>query len=309
MLSLKKILVVVLTFFLTLSFFSCSKAKKDDKIVLGYTFRSSQDVFQNLLKNEIVKAAEARGAEVKVIDPQFDIEKQLAAVEIFITQQVDLILCNALDYEGIIPAIKNANDAGIPFVAVGSSAGGGDFVFVGSRHYDSGFIEGEYMAKVLPKNAKIVYLAGTPGMDHAVERRRGIQDALLNKRSDLKLLAEQAGNYDRALGMKIMEDWIQAFPHIDGVIAANDEMSLGALEALKAANRADTVLMAGIDGTTEAKQYVKKGMFAITVLQDAKAQAKAAIDAALDILAGKQVEKEIFVPYKAITKENIDEYM
>lgn len=310
MISLKKILSLVLAFLLAASLCSGMGQEEDDKIIVGYTFRSSQDVFQNFLKNELVKAFEAKGVEVKVIDPEFDLQKQLAAVDTFIAMEVDLIMCNSLDYEGIIPAIKNANDAGIPFVALGSKAGGnGDFVFVGSQNYDSGVIQGEYMAKVLPQNAKIVYLAGTLGMDHAIDRRRGIQDSLLDVRPDVELLAEQTGDYDRLMGMNIMEDWIQAFPQIDGVIAANDEMALGALEALKAANRADGVLIAGIDGTDEAKQYVKNGMFAITVLQDAEGQAKAAVDIALDILAGKEVEKEIFVPFKAITKDNIDEYL
>ena len=166
-------------------------------------------------------------------------------------------MVNALDYEGLAPAVENCRKAGIPFVNLGSKVAGEDIYYVGSQHYDSGYIEGDYMAKVLPENAKVVYLGGTPGMDHSIDRRRGIQDALLNKRPDVELLSEQAADYDRTRGMKVMEDWLQVFPQIDGVIAANDQMALGALEALRGANRAKGVMIAGIDGTLEAKQYVK----------------------------------------------------
>ncbi len=285
------------------------KDSKGEKITIGYTFFSAQDVFQNLLKNEFVAAAKEKGVDVKVIDPQLDLEKQNAAIETFISMNVDAIVCSPLDYEGAIPGVLAANKVGIPYVAVNCEVGGkGDFVYVGSLNYDAGIIQGEYMAKVLPKNAKIVYLRGTEGMEHTNARRKGVQDALLNKRPDVVLLAEQTAEYDRAKAMKVMEDWIQAFPKIDGVLAANDQMALGALEALKGAG-IKGVMIAGIDGTTEAKQCVKDGTFAITVLQDAKGQATTALQTALDLIAGKKVEKRIIVPFKPITKENIDQYM
>jgi len=279
------------------------------KITIGYTFHSAQDVFQNKLKNEFVKAAEEKGIEVKVIDPLMDIERQAAAIENFITLGVDAIVCSPLDYEGAVPGVLAANAAGIPYVAINAEIGGdGDFVYVGSLNYDAGVIEGEYMAKVLPENANIVYLRGTEGMDHTIARRKGIQDALLDKRPDVKLLAEQSAKYDRAEGMRVMEDWIQAYPKIDGVLAANDQMALGALEALKGAG-IEGVQIAGIDGTTEAIQCVKDGTFAITVLQDAHGQAVTALQAAIDLIDGKKVEKRIIVPFRPITKENVDEYL
>jgi inositol transport system substrate-binding protein len=266
-------------------------------------------VFQNILKNEFVKAAEAKGFRVRVIDPQLDIEKQVAAIETFITLGVDAVVCSPLDFEGAIPGVTMANKAGIPYVAVNSEVGGkGDFVYVGSLNYEAGFIEGEYMAKVLPKNAKVVYLRGTEGMEHTIARRKGVQDALLNKRADVKLLAEQTAKYDRAEGMRVMEDWLQTYPKIHGVLSANDQMALGALEALKGAD-IKGVMIAGIDGTTEAKQNVKNGTFAITVLQDAHGQAVTALKAAIDLIEGKKIDKRIIVPFRPITKANISQYM
>jgi inositol transport system substrate-binding protein len=300
---MKKLLVAVLV---GMMMASTAYAKR---ITIGYTFHSAQDVYQNTLKNEFVKAAEEKGAKVRVIDPLLDIERQAAAIENFITLGVDAIVCSPLDYEGAIPGVLAANRAGIPYVALNSEIGGdGDFVYVGSLNYDAGIIQGEYMAKVLPQDAKIVYLRGTEGMEHTMARRKGVQDALLDKRPDVKLLAEQTAKFDRAEGMRVMEDWIQAYPEIDGVLSANDQMALGSLEALKGAG-IEGVLIAGIDGTTEAQQCVKEGTFAITVLQDAKGQAATALQAALDLIEGKKVEKRIIVPFKPITKENVDQYL
>jgi inositol transport system substrate-binding protein len=305
---MKKVLLgVLIVLFAAGALFA--QGQDDGKITIGYTFHSAQDVFQNLIKNEFVAAAEAQGVEVRVIDPLLDIEKQVAAVETFITLGVDAIVCSPLDYTGAIPGVLAANEAGIPYVAINSEVGGdGDFVYVGSLNYDAGVIEGEYMAEVLPQDAKIVYLRGTEGMEHTIARRKGIQDALLDVRPDVTLLAEQTANYDRAEGMQVMEDWIQAFPQIDGVISANDQMALGALEALKSAG-IEGVLIAGIDGTDEAKQNVKNGTFAISVLQDAKGQATTALQAALDLIDGKEIDKRIIVPFRPITIENVDQYL
>lgn len=301
---MKKVFVALLLVLLTASM---AYAKKN--ITIGYTFFSSQDVFQNNLKDKFVEAAKEKGVDVQVVDPAMNLDKQNEAINAFIKSGVNAIVCNPLDYEGSIAGVQAANEAGIPYVAVNTEVGGGgNSVYVGSRNYDSGVIEGEHMAKILPQNAKIVYLRGTEGLKHTIARRKGIQDALLDKRSDVKLLAEKTGNYDRAEGMQLMKEWIQAFPKIDGVIAANDQMALGALEALKGAG-IDGVLIAGIDGTTEATQNVKNDTFAITVLQDVEAQATAALQAALDLIEGKKIDKEIIIPFKPIIKENVDQYL
>jgi len=279
-------------------------------ITIGYTFFSATDVFQNMLKNAFVDAAKAKGVDVKVIDPQLDIGKQLEAIDSFISLKVDAIVCSPLDPQGAIPGVVAANKAKIPYIAVNSMLGeGGKATYVGSLNYDSGIIEGTYMAKVLKPNAKIVYLRGTEGMTHTIDRRKGVQDALLNVRKDVTLLAEQTGNYDRTQAMKVMEDWIQAFPQIDGVLAANDQMALGALEAMKTAKKDKGVLFAGIDGTKEAVQDVQGGSFAITVLQDAKGQAAGALDAALQLINGKTLPPRIIIPFTGITKDNYTKFL
>jgi inositol transport system substrate-binding protein len=109
--------------------------------------------------------------------------------------------------------------------------------------------------------------------------------------------------------MRITEDWIQTFPQFDGIVAANDQMALGAVEALKGANRLQGVLISGIDGIVEAVQAVKDGVMVQTVLQNAPGQGAACFEALKKIAGGESVEKEIFVPFESIIKENADQYL
>lgn len=306
---MKKALLVALLASLAFGGAFAAGQQDDGKITIGYTFHSAQDVFQNQLKEEFIKAAEAKGWEVKVIDPLLDIEKQVAAVETFISLGVDAIGISPLDANGCVPAVKMANEAGIPIVSVNAriNPNAGEFVYVGSDNYDAGQMEGEYMAKVLPADAKVVYLQGTPGMDHSVKRRQAVLDEL-GKRSDIEVVADQTANFDRAEGMMVMEDMIQAFPRIDGVIAANDQMALGALEALKGAG-IPGVMIGGIDGTDEAKQNVKNGTFTITVLQDKVGQAATSVEIIERLLKGEKITGDVMVPFVPITEENIDDFM
>ena len=308
---MKKAVLFLLVALMAVGGIFANGQKDEGKVVVGYTFASDQDVFQHLLKEEFLQVCAEKGWEVKVIDPMFDIEKQIAAVETFISLGVDAVVVDPLDYEGTMPVVPMCNDADIPLVSINSRINpeAGDFIFVGSDNYDAGKIEGEYMAKVLPANANIVYLRGTAGMNHTIKRRQAILDTVLGVRKDVTLLAEQDADYDRNEGMMIMEDWIQAFPKIDGVISANDQMSLGALEALKGA-AISGVLIAGIDGTDEAIQCVQEGTFAITVLQDKYGQAKTSADTVEMMLnTGTRTGEDIMVPFRPITKENIDQYI
>ncbi len=284
--------------------------KENEKILIGHTFYSDQNPFQHVMKEMIIEAVEAKGWEIKVIDPMNDIEKQLSAVETFVSLGVDAVILNPLDYTGTMPAAKMCNDAGIPLVCVNSRMNpeAGDFVYVGSDNYDAGKIQGEYMAEVLPANANIVYLQGTPGTDHAAKRRQAIMDTVVNARKDITLLADQTANYDRAEGMMVMEDWIQAFNDIDGVIAANDQMALGALEAIKGAGLSG-IMIAGIDGTVEANQCVKEGTFTMTVLQDQLGQSLAAVETVEKLLNGEKITEDVLVPFKAITIDNVDNFL
>jgi inositol transport system substrate-binding protein len=290
-------------------FTGCSKSTGGGKFNVGYANMADADVFVLARKTAIIEASAGTNVAFQFSDANNDIQKQLDQADIFISKKVDALIIVPVDSAGVIPAVQKANEAKIPVICLGIKASGGDFIFVGSQNYDAGHMQGELFAKLLPQGANVLYLAGTAGLDHSRDRRIGFNDALKEAgRTDVTILADMDGDYVRDKGMKITEDWIQTFADFDGIVAANDQMALGAIEALKGANRIEGVLVSGIDGTSEAIQAVKDGFMVQTVLQNAPGQAKAALEVVQKIAAGESPEKEIFVPFESITKDNVNQY-
>ncbi|PIO96141.1 sugar ABC transporter substrate-binding protein, partial [Pleomorphomonas carboxyditropha] len=268
------------------------------------------DVFTMSRKNAFIEAVKADpDVEVRFTDANLDISKQLDQIDNFVTQKVNAILVVPVDFEGIVPGIEKANAAGIPVIALGIKAAGGEYTFVGSNDYDAGKLQGEFMKEKLPKDAKVVYLQGTPGLTHSKQRLDGFTDACLKERSDVTVLASLSANYDRAEGMKVTEDWIQSFPQFDAIIAANDQMALGALEALKTAGRLQGVMISGVDGTADALAAIKAGEMSQSIFQNAKGQAEVAFEVIEGLKAGQPAPKEKIVAFESITADNVDKYL
>lgn len=292
----------------SVSALSAGAAFAADKFVVGYANMADTDVFVMARKNAFVEAAKSDAdIEVNFSDANNDASKQLDQIDNFIAQKVNAIVVVPVDYQGIVPGVEKANAAGIPVIALGIQSAGGKYTFVGSKNIDAGRLQGEFMKANLPKDAKILYLEGTPGLSHTQERKKGFEEAL--GRSDVTTLASLSANYDRAEGMKVTEDWIQSFPKFDGIIAANDQMALGALEALKGANRLKGVFISGVDGVPDALTAIKAGEMSQTIFQDAAGQAKAAFEVVEGIKKGEQPPAEKLVPFASITKENVDQFI
>lgn len=280
------------------------------KFVVGYTNLADTDVFTMSRKTAFINAAKADpDIDIRFTDANGDISKQLDQMDNYIAQKVNAIIVVPVDYQGIVPGVEKANAAGIPVIALGIESAGGKYTFVGSKNIDAGKLQGEFMKAKLPKDAKILYLQGTPGLYHSKERLDGFTEACLSKRPDIKVLANLTGNYDRAEGMKVTEDWVQSFKQFDAIIAANDQMALGALQALKTANRLKGVLISGIDGTGDALKAIKEGEMAQSIFQNAKGQAEGAFAVVETLKAGKPAPKEMLIPFESIVKENVANYM
>ncbi|NTH16618.1 sugar ABC transporter substrate-binding protein [Agrobacterium rhizogenes] len=287
---------------------STSAAFAADKFVVGYANMADTDVFVMARKNAFVEAAKSDpDVNIKFADANNDVSKQLDQIDNLIAQKVNVIVVVPVDYQGIVPGVEKANAAGIPVVALGIQSAGGKYTFVGSKNIDAGKMQAEYMKANLPKDAQILYLQGTPGLYHSQERLKGFEENL--GRPDVKILANLSGNYDRAEGMKVTEDWIQSFPKFDAIIAANDQMALGAREALQGADRLRGVMISGVDGVPDALNAIKAGEMSQTIFQNAAGQAKAAFEVVESIKKGDQPPAEKLVPFESITKDNVDKYM
>jgi len=168
---MKKFVKVMVACAVALSVLPSVSMAQAKKFNVGYTNLADTDVFTMARKNAFI-AASKKDADVRITfsDAQGDISKQLDQIDNFIAQKVNAIVVVPVDYQGIVPGVEKANKAGIPVIALGIESAGGKYTFVGSKNIDAGRMQGEYMAKVLPKGAQIVYLQGEPGLYHSKER-------------------------------------------------------------------------------------------------------------------------------------------
>ena len=284
---------------------------------IGFVNEANTDVFDNTRMTALQTLAdEVGGYNIEYSDANLDIQKQIDQANTFLSKNVDILMLVPCDSDGIIPAIQNANNKGTPTICFGIKANGGDFIFVGSNSYDAGHMQGELMAEMLPENAKVCYLAGTAGLEHSILRRQGFQEALAEAgRDDVEIIEDQDAQYTKAKAMEKVDAWVQKYADgkggvtFDAVVAANDQMALGAVESLKGANILkgnNEILISGIDGTPDGVAAVANGYMVQTVLQDAAGQAKAGLEAVDKIMAGEQIPgNEIMVPFVNITQDNV----
>ena len=254
------------------------------------------------------KAKEA-GVRLIVNDAQRSAERQVEQVESFVAQRVDAVILNPCEVDASSPAVDKALAAGIPVVNVNSETRSAPTAFVGSRDEESARIAMEYIAKRLGGKGNVLMMHGFMGQAAQIKRDQGARE-VLRQYPGMKLLAEQTADWDRAKAMTLMENWIQSYgSRIDAVFAQNDEMAMGALMALEQAGMKEKVVVVGVDSIADALQAVKDGRLDATVFQDAKGQADAAIETALKIVRKQPYEKQDYIPFQLVTRENVAKYI
>lgn len=286
----------------------------EETFTIGFTNRLASDVFLKTLEDKFVEICEADGRfEVVLADANNDSQKQVEQVDNFLVMGVDALVLCPNDEDSLVPQIEQANKAGIPVFTFSTQASGGDQVYVGVSNYECGYSQGEWLKENLPENAKMIYLAGNMGYQISTDRQEGLLEGLgerlVDNGGDVEIIAQQEYMYTREEGMTIMEDYIQAYDEFDCVVAVNDQGACGAIEALKAANRLDGVMVCGIDAIDDALSYISSGEMAMTVRQDPDAQAEALYQAICDTFDGKEVEEVIETPVQTVTADNVDEFI
>ena len=308
--TLRSVILLVLALSMLLALTACSTSQKSDKVRIGVTLMDFSTEFGIGLKDYMTAKADAMGdVELTVVDAGGDAAKQLQQVETFISQKVDAIIMQPQEQEACSPAIDKAKAAGIPIINCNSLTITEPDAYVGSNDSESAEIAMTYIAEQLGGKGNVLMMHGHPGQTAEVKRTEGAMD-ILAQNPDMTLLDEQTADWDRAEAMTLMENWIQAYgDQINAVFCQNDEMALGALNALVQAGKKDNVLVVGVDAIDDALQSVKDGKMDATVYQDCKGQAEGAIEAAYKLAKGESVEKEILIPFILVTTENVDEYL
>jgi len=277
--------------------------------VIGVSLLNLANEFIVTLNVEMKKQAEESGVRLIVNDAQRSAERQVQQVETFIAQKVDAIVLNPCEVEASSPAVAKAIEAGIPIVNVNSETRTAPTAFVGSRDEESARLAMEYIADRLDGKGGILMMHGYMGQAAQIKRDAGARE-VLEKHPDLKLLAAQTAEWDRAKAVTLMENWLQAHgDKIDAVFAQNDEMAMGALLAIEQAGKKDRIVVVGVDAIADALKAVKDGRLDATVFQDAAGQGRGAVEVALRLIRGEAVDKETYIPFKLVTRENISEFL
>ncbi|MED1472460.1 ribose ABC transporter substrate-binding protein RbsB [Bacillus salipaludis] len=275
-------------------------AKKENlkDVKIGLSVSTLNNPFFVSLKNGVQKEAKVLGMEVKVVDAQNDSAKQINDVEDLIQQGVDVLLINPSDSAAISTAVQSANNIGIPVITLDRSADKGKVAaLVASDNIKGGEMAGNYIVKKLGEKAKVAELEGVPGASATRERGKGFHNIADQK---LNVVEQQAADFDRTKGLTVMENLLQANPDIQAVFAHNDEMALGAIEAINSSGK--NIMVIGFDGNDDALKAIKAGKMEATVAQQPELIGKLAVDAGRDVVQGKKVAKKIPAPLKLVTK-------
>ncbi len=277
--------------------------------MIGVSLMNLSSEFIAMINDALVTEAKGLGVDLLVTDAQRSPEKQVQQVESFIAQNVDAIILNPCEVDASSPAVTKALKAKIPIVNVNSETKAAPSAFIGSRDEESARLAMEYIASRMKGQGNVLMMQGFLGQAAQIRRDTGARKVLAAN-PGLKLLAEQTAEWDRAKAMTLMENWIQAYgPKIQAVFAQNDEMGMGAVLALEHAGLKDKVIVVSVDAIADALQAVKQGRLDATVFQDAKAQGGAAVETAVKIVRKQPYEKERFIPFQLVTKDNISQYI
>jgi galactofuranose transport system substrate-binding protein len=259
------------------------------------------------------QAARERGVELLVTDAQSSTPKQVSDIQDMIAQGVDVLFVPPREEEGLAPALESAREANVPIFLVDREANAEiceDYVaFMGSDFIRQGERAADWLAEATNERAKIVELQGTVGASVTADRGEGFAKAI-EKYPDMQVIASQSGNFSRAEGQNVMEQLIGAYPDLTAVYAHNDEMAVGAIQALKDAGftPGEDVTVVSVDGTKDALRAIIDGELGATVETNPRF-GPLAFETAERFLSGERVPQRITVQDRLFDEGNARQFV
>jgi inositol transport system substrate-binding protein len=288
---------------------------------IGVSMALFDDNFLTVLRNGMTEyAGTLDNVTLQVEDAQNDVGKQLNQIQNFVASGVDAIIVNPVDTSATQAMTDAAAAAGVPLVYVNREPVNVDALpdkqaFVASNEQESGTLEAQEVCRLLKEKGKgdganIIVMMGELSNQAAVMRTKDVHDVIATPEcSFMKIVEEQTGNWSRTQGQDLMTNWLSAGIQFDAVVSNNDEMAIGAIQALKAAGKSmDEVIVAGVDATQDALAAMAAGELDVTVFQDAAGQGKGSVDTALKLARGETVEKKVYIPFQLVTPANMDQF-
>lgn len=289
---------------------------------IGATIARFDDNWLTVMRNAMVDhAASLDGVELQVEDATDDVGKQLNQIQNFIASGVDAIIVNPVDTDATVAMSNAAAEAGIPLVYVNREPVNVNELpenqaFVASNEIESGTLESFEVCKMLRAagkagGANVVVMMGQLSNQAAVQRTKDVHDVVgIDMCNFMTIVEEQTANWSRVEAQDLMTNWLSAGVEFDAVIANNDEMAIGAIQAMKAAgmDMAD-VIVGGVDATADALQAMQDGDLDVTVFQNAAGQGAGAVDTVLKLVAGEDVDQKVYIPFQLVTADNIESFL
>lgn len=306
---LKKIAAAVLTVAMMFSMTGCNAITIDGEEnvatgegetvgngSIGFSVSTLNNPFFVTLSEGAKDKADELGVDLIVVDAGDETAKQTSDIEDLISRNISVLIVNPVDSDAVAPAVKDAVSKGIKVISVDRVVNGVDVdCAIASDNVAGAEAATEYLVSLIGEGAKVAELQGTTGASATIDRGQGFHNVADKK---LNVVASQTGDFNRSDGMSVMENMLQADSGIQGVFAHNDEMALGAVEAIGSRK----IIVVGFDATDDAQAAVKAGKMAATVAQKPDLMGATAVETAQKILNGETVDKEIPVEVELITK-------
>ena len=289
---------------------ACNRGRTETQIAL---VTKAMDSEFWLTVAEGAKAAAAARPDVKLLigapDREINVDQQVSILEDQVRRGVKALVVSPAGSAQVMSALEQAGQRGIPVILIDTDAPyEGKVTYIGTDNRKGGQLAARCLIDKLGGKGEVALISGVPGNESQDARARGFVDAIAQV-PEMKLVAQQPANSERSLGLTVMENILTAHPQVKGVFCTNDQMALGAMEALEARSQRGKVLIVGFDATKEAVQAAVDGKLAGSVAQNPRAMGQRGVEAALAAIEGRSVDKRIDTGTELVTAENAAKYL
>lgn len=323
----KKISLMLIIIISLVVFSGCSSknnATSNKKVKILFTVSDASDSYRKMLADGAKSYAESKGIEIDVKDAAGVIETQVSQVKEAVAGGYNVIICAPVDPTTALELERIAK--GVPIVFMNSEPDGkllekNKYIYVSSNEEVAGQYEAEYVLKYLnnKKDLKVVLLKGEKGHRATKGRTDAVKQTFADKGINAEYVFEDNANWSREKAKEMIKVFLTTGKKFDCIIANNDNMALGAMDALRESNiDPSTVPILGVDATIDACKAIKDGSIQLSVYQSAKGQSISAVEAAIKLGSGNDLSrienitkdgKYIWIPFEKVDKTNVDKYM
>ena len=281
---------------------------------VGVSMAQFDDNFLTAVRASMKERAQQLGVQIQFEDAENDIGRQLNQIQNFIAQHVDAIIVNPVDTDATPRMTRLAVNAGIPLVYVNRMPADRQLPprvsFVGSNETESGTLQMTEVCRLLGGKGDIVVLMGELTNQSARQRTQDIEDVIARPACrGIRIVDRQAADWKRTAAADLVTNWLSAGVRPAAVVANDDEMAIGAIQALRQAKLLGSTIVAGIDATADGLAEMKAGALRLTVFQNAAAQGRGALDTALKLVRHEPVPSFVWVPFELVTRDNLARYL